>query len=70
MNELWNSLPKEIKVGGYMFLAAILEQFSQVLNVEMLGFIPALYRVLVYNFVIVVIVEAVKRLKVLNGGRG
>ena len=63
----WDDLPKVIKVGVYMFVASVLEQFVQTLSPAALTFIPALYRVVVFNFVVVLVVEAVKRLRALNG---
>ena len=62
----WDSLPKATKVGGYMFVAVVLEQFTATLSPELLKMIPELYRVIVYNFIVVLVVETVKRLKELK----
>ena len=60
---VWDWLPKEAKVAAYIFFAAILERVASTLTADALNFIPLIYRVSIFNFIIVLLVEFAKRLR-------
>jgi len=61
---IWDKQSKVIKVAGYMFLASFLYQLFQDFQVSMLvTWIPEAYRIIVINFLTVIVVETVAYFK-------
>jgi Na+-transporting NADH:ubiquinone oxidoreductase subunit NqrD len=56
---IWNEkLPKVIKVAVYMAVASFFYQFSKDIQIsKIFNFIPEAYRIILINFVVVILVE-------------
>ncbi len=60
---IWEASPKEAKVFIYILVSALLNQFLKDFRVDFLYFIPEVYRIAVYNLIVVFIVEMAKRIQ-------
>lgn len=64
IKSIWDKQSKVIKVAGYMFLASFLYQLFQDFQISSLvTWIPEVYRIIVINFLTVVVVETVSYFK-------